>query len=251
MSGLILGLIGGGVSGLATTLGGAPILIKDSKIGKVLKNINMDFVIGLMLSAAAFSLIWPAYERVYSVDKEWKLQFLYVSLALLGGVIFIKSAGKFLEHILRNNEKARENKKAMLFVLAMMIHNFPEGLASGASMTLPGSQGFSLLGAIALQNVPEGFTTALSFITLGVNPMMAFLGNFVTGVVELVGGVIGGYMSEQIDGVLPILMSFAGGAMMSVVLSELTEKLKEGSYRFLVRPSFLSGVALVIIFNNL
>ena len=65
MSGIILGLIGGGVSGLATTLGGAPILIKDSKIGKFLQNINMDFVIGLMLSAAAFSLIWPAYVRVY------------------------------------------------------------------------------------------------------------------------------------------------------------------------------------------
>lgn len=251
MSGLLLGLIGGGVSGLATTLGGAPILIKDSKIGKVLKNINMDFVIGLMLSAAAFSLIWPAYSRVYSSNQGWQLQFLYVSLALAGGVIFIKSAGRFIEHILRNNENARENKKAILFVIAMMVHNFPEGLASGASMTLPGSQGFSLLGAIALQNVPEGFTTALSFITLGVNPMMAFLGNFVTGIVELVGGIIGGYMSEKIDGVLPILMSFAGGAMMSVVLGELAEKLKEGSYRFLVRPGFLSGVALVIIFNNL
>ena len=57
MTGLMLGLIGGGVSGLATTLGGAPILIKDSKVGKFLKSINMDFVIGLMLSAAAFSLI--------------------------------------------------------------------------------------------------------------------------------------------------------------------------------------------------
>lgn len=250
MSGLILGLIGGGVSGLATTLGGAPILIKDSKIGKILKNINMDFVIGLMLSAAAFSLIWPAYSRVYMMPSKY-YEFFLVSLALVGGVIFIKSAGKFLEYVLRHNENARENKKAMLFVIAMMVHNFPEGLASGASMTLPGSQGYSLLGAIALQNVPEGFTTALSFITLGVNPLMAFFGNMVTGIVELVGGMIGGYMSSKIDGVLPILMAFAGGAMMSVVLGELADKLKEGSYRFLYRPGFLSGVALVIVFNNL
>ncbi|TDP53480.1 ZIP family zinc transporter [Bacteriovorax stolpii] len=250
MSGLLLGLIGGGVSGLATTLGGAPILIKDSKIGKILKNINMDFVTGLMLSAAAFSLIWPAYERVY-FSAERSFQLLIVSFALVGGVIFIKSVGKFLEYLLRHNENARENKKAMLFVIAMMVHNFPEGLASGASMTLPGSQGVSLLSAIAMQNVPEGFTTALSFITLGVNPVMAFFGNMLTGVVELVGGIIGGYMSSQIDGVLPILMAFAGGAMMSVVLGELADKLKEGSYRFLMKPSFLSGMALVIIFNNL
>ncbi len=250
MTGLMLGLIGGAASGLATTLGGAPILIKDSKIGKVLKNINMDFVIGLMLSAAAFSLIWPAYEKAYS-GAEKSFHFILVSVALIGGVVFIKSAGKFLEYVLRNNQNARENKKALLFVIAMMVHNFPEGLASGASMTLPGSQGASLLGAIALQNIPEGFTTALSFITLGVNPLMAFGGNLMTGLVELVGGVIGGYMSTKIDGVLPLLMAFAGGAMMSVVLSELMEKLKGESYGFLFRPGFLSGVALVIVFNNL
>ncbi|MBY0414144.1 MAG: hypothetical protein K2Q18_08255, partial [Bdellovibrionales bacterium] len=97
----------------------------------------------------------------------------------------------------------------------------------------------------------EGFTTALSFITLGVNPLMAFLGTVVTGLVELGGGIIGGYMSQQIEGVLPILMAFAGGAMMNVVLGELAEKLKDESCGFLVRPGFLSGVALVIIFNNL
>jgi ZIP family zinc transporter len=253
MEGLLLGLVGGGVSGLATTLGAVPILMNDSKIGRFLKNINMDFVIGLMLSAAAFSLIWPAYAKVYSHGEldDRRFQFLIISAALFGGILFIKSAGKLIEYALRNNENIRKNKKAMLFVIAMMVHNFPEGLASGATMTLPGSEGFSLLSAIAIQNIPEGFTTALSFITLGVNPIMAFLGTVVTGLVELGGGLIGGYMSEKIEGVLPLLMAFAGGAMMSVVLSELVEKLKDESFGFLVRPSFLSGVALVIIFNNL
>lgn len=253
MEGLILGLIGGGVSGLATTLGGLPILMNNSKIGKFLNKINMDFVIGLMLSAAAFSLIWPAYQKVYSSSamNERQYQFMIISAALLGGIAFIKCAGRVIEYVMRNNLNLQKNKKALLFVIAMMVHNFPEGLASGATMTLPGTQGYSLLGAIALQNVPEGFTTALSFITLGVNPMMAFLGTVVTGLVELGGGMIGGYMSAKIDGVLPLLMAFAGGAMMSVVLGELAEKLKGESYGFLVRPSFLSGVALVIIFNNL
>lgn len=253
MEGLLFGLIGGGVSGLATTLGALPILMNNSRIGRCLKNINMDFVIGLMLSAAAFSLIWPAYEKVYAhaALEERKLQFLIISGALLGGILFIKSAGKIISYAMKKNENLRKNKKALLFVIAMMVHNFPEGLASGASMTLPGTEGYSLLGAIAIQNVPEGFTTALSFITLGLSPMMAFLGTVVTGLVELGGGLIGGYMSEKIEGILPVLMAFAGGAMMSVVLTELAEKLKDESYGFLVRPSFLSGVALVIIFNNL
>ncbi len=253
MNGIVLGLIGGGVSGLATTLGAMPILMNDSKIGKFLKNINMDFVIGLMLSAAAFSLIWPAYQKVYShaVLEERKFQFALISMALIGGIVFIKSAGRLIEYCMRNNKNVQQNKKALLFVIAMMVHNFPEGLASGATMTLPGSEGISLLSAIAIQNIPEGFTTALSFITLGVSPMMAFWGTVVTGLVELFGGLIGGYASSQIEGILPLLMSFAGGAMMSVVLGELAEKLKDQSYGFLVRPSFLSGVALVIIFNNL
>lgn len=253
MEGLLLGLIGGGVSGLATTLGGVPILLNDSKIGKFLKNINMDFVIGLMLSAAAFSLIWPAYQRVYSkvALDERRLQFIIISAALFGGIIFIKSAGKIIEYLLRNSENLHKNKKALLFVIAMMVHNFPEGLASGAAMTIPGKEGISLLSAIAIQNLPEGFTTALSFVTLGVNPLMAFVGTIVTGLVELFGGIIGGYMSYKIDGILPLLMAFAGGAMMSVVLTEVAEKLKNESYGFLARPSFLSGVALVIIFNNL
>jgi ZIP family zinc transporter len=254
MNGLLLGLIGGFVSGLATTLGAIPVLMNaNSKLGKFLNKINMDFVIGLMLSAAAFSLIWPAYEKVYfaSAIEERHYQFIIISASLLGGIAFIRLTGNLISHVMRNNENLQKNKKALLFVIAMMVHNFPEGLASGATMTLPGTEGYSLLGAIAIQNIPEGFTTALSFITLGVNPMMAFLGTVVTGLVELSGGLIGGYMSAKINGVLPLLMAFAGGAMMSVVLGELAEKLKGESYAFLVRPSFLSGVALVIIYNNL
>lgn len=253
MSAIILGLIGGGVSGLATALGATPILMKNSKIGKYLKNINMDFVIGLMLSAAAFSLIWPAFLKVYGYEgiDERKNQFILISLSLFAGILFIKGAGSLIEYCMRNNENVKKNKKALLFVIAMMVHNFPEGLASGATMNLPGTEGLSLLGAIAIQNIPEGFTTALSFITLGVSPIMAFSGAVVTGLVELFGGIIGGYASSKIAGLLPLLMSFAGGAMMSVVLGELADKLKGESYAFLVRPNFLSGVALVIIFNNL
>ena len=253
MSGLILGIIGGGVSGLSTTIGAVPILMKNSNIGNFLNNIKMDFVIGLMLSAAAFSLIWPAYYKVYALHSidDRRLQFFIISTALISGIVFIKGAGKLIEIFWKNNKVLLKNKKSFLFVIAMMVHNFPEGLASGAAMTMNGNEGISLLGAIAIQNIPEGFATALSFITLGLNPWMSFLGTVVTGLVEIVGGLVGGYMSQRINGLLPILMAFAGGAMMSVVLTEMSEKLKVQSFSFLVRPSFLSGVFLVIVFNNL
>lgn len=251
MNGWMLGLIGGGVSGLATTLGAVPTLLKNKRITSLLKNINMDFVTGIMLSAAAFALIWPAYEKVFKRPDQIT-SILWVSLALVLGVLFISGVGKIIEHLNRNSSNLRENKKAMMFVIAMMVHNFPEGLASGAAMTIPeSSQGYSLLTAIAVQNVPEGLTTALSFVTLGLTPFVAFLGAMLTGVVELIGGVIGGHLSHHVDGILPLLMAFAGGAMMNVTVVEIIERLRAESFRFLIGPSFLSGILLMILFNNL
>ncbi len=251
MNGIMLGLIGGGVSGLATTLGAVPILFKNKRIVSLLKNINMDFVTGVMLSAAAFALIWPAYEKVFERGNK-NIAIIWVSISLVLGVAFISGVGKLIELLNKNNVNLRENKKAMMFVIAMMVHNFPEGLASGAAMTIPeSSQGYSLLSAIAVQNVPEGLTTALSFITLGLSPVAAFTGAMLTGVVELIGGLIGGYLSHRVDGVLPMLMAFAGGAMMSVTVVEIAERLKAESFRFFIGPSFLSGIMLMILFNNL
>jgi len=251
VNGLWLGFIGGGISGLATLSGSLPILFNKSKLGQILEKINMDFVTGLMLSAAAFSLIYPAFQSIESLknNSQSYSNYFTLSLALVLGVQFIKLTRKFLDFALKDS--STEMKKALLFVTAMMVHNFPEGLASGATMTLATSQGQSLLGAIALQNLPEGFTTALSFLTLGLTPLGAFLGSASTGLVELIGGVLGAYLSFKIDGILPLLMSFAGGAMMSVVIEEIFEKMRADNFRFIFGPSFLSGMALIIIFNNL
>lgn len=247
MSGLELGVIGGGISALATTTGAFFILAKNSKFGKHLEKINMDFVIGLMLSAAAFSLILPAYESRSAVHQHIGLGFLSITCALLFGVLFIQLTGKFVDSLFANKISLKENKKAILFVIAMMVHNFPEGLASGSSMTLPGTQGYSLLSAIAIQNFPEGFTTAVSFMALGLSPWIAFLGALMTAFVELFGGMLGGYLSFQIEGILPYFMAFAGGAMMHVVLVELFEKIKNEKSTFLFKPGFLSGVGIVLL----
>lgn len=247
MSGLELGLIGGGISALATAVGAAFILARNSKFGKHLEKINMDFVIGLMLSAAAFSLILPAYESRALVHQNMMMNMLSITCALFVGVLFIQLTGKFVDNLFKNKMALKTNKKAILFVVAMMVHNFPEGLASGSSMTLSGTQGYSLLSAIAIQNFPEGFTTAISFMALGLSPWVAFIGALMTAMVELFGGILGGYLSFQIQGILPYFMAFAGGAMMHVVLVELFEKMKNESAHFLMKPGFLSGVGIVLL----
>lgn len=247
MNGLELGFVGGGISALATVSGAVFILAKNSRFGKWLEKINMDFVIGLMLSAAAFSLILPAYESSRELGENTFYKIASITCALFVGVLFIQLTGKLIDKLLINKESFNENKKAILFVIAMMVHNFPEGLASGSSMTLPGAQGYSILSAIAVQNFPEGFTTALSFMALGLSPLTAFFGALMTAFVELFGGIIGGYLSFRIEGILPYFMAFAGGAMMDVVLMELFEKIKKENIHFMGRPGFLSGVGLVLL----
>lgn len=244
MSGLELGIIGGAISGLATTLGALPILSRNKKIISLLETINMDFIIGVMLSASAFSLIVPAFEKSKSLHTLF--------LALLLGAVFIRAVGYILEKTQLTNMAVKKNKQSLLFILAMMAHNLPEGMASGASMTVENNhQGYSLLSAIAFQNIPEGLTTALSFISLGLNPWWAFMGNFLTGFIELIGGMIGGHLSASMVGVLPLIMAFAGGAMMSLTLIELAARIKESSITFFIRPGFLSGAVLMMGLSSL
>lgn len=244
MNGLLMGLLGGGISALATIAGGFPILSQNSRVIQLLKNINMDFVIGVMLSASAFSLIIPAFNR--------STQMGLLLLTLLCGVLFIKSVGFILEKINLKNDSLKNNKSALLFIIAMMAHNLPEGIAAGASMTIGEThQSYSLLSAIAIQNIPEGLTTALSFIAIGVSPLFAFLGNLSTGLVELIGGIIGGYLSAKIEGSLPLMMAFAGGAMMSVTIMEMMARVKEKSFRFFIQPGFISGIALMLTLSKI
>lgn len=239
MNGLLMGLLGGGISALATIAGGVPVLSRHEKIIHYLKNINMDFVIGVMLSASAFSLIVPAFNR--------STQFSLLLLMLLCGALFIKSVGFILEKI-----NVKNNKSALLFIIAMMAHNLPEGIAAGASMTIGEThQSYSLLSAIAIQNIPEGLTTALSFMALGVSPMFAFLGNLSTGLVELTGGMIGGILSVNLEGSLPLMMAFAGGAMMSVTIMEMMVRVKEKSFSFFIQPGFISGIALMLTLSKI
>ena len=244
MSGLLIGMLGGGISGLATTLGGLPILFRSMRIINLLKNINMDFVTGVMLSASAFSLILPAFKG--------SSQYGFLLLTLFGGVFFIYGVSKILESLSYKNESINKNRQAYLFIVAMMAHNLPEGLASGASLTMSDPhQSYSLLSAITIQNLPEGLTTALSFLSLGVNPWMAFIGNMLTGMVEFIGGMLGGYASYEVKSLLPFFLSFAGGAMMSITILEVLKGIHESSFKYFIRPSFLSGAILMMALTNI
>ena len=240
MDKVTLGLIGGLAAGLATILGSLLIFKRSHSRLNLLPGLSLDFAIGMMLAASAFSLIGPAFSSLPHPNGE---AYFHVSLALLGGVAFIQVLGRLIGRF-----QSGSHQKAALFVTAMMLHNLPEGLAAGAALTATDqAQAWSILGAISLQNLPEGFTTALAFSTLGMSLPWAFAGAAMSGVVEILGGLVGGMITASVEAALPYLLAFAGGAMISVTLTEVWARIKEKSFAFLLKKDFVLGSMTVVM----
>lgn len=233
MNSLVLGTLGGLISCLSTCLGALPSLYKKDSPSNPWKFVSLDFTLGMMLSASAFSLIMPAYKGVALQNV------LLVSLTIIGGGVFLQ----IFEKILQKEEKS---SRAWLFVTAMMIHNFPEGLASGASLNVDNIKaGILILGSISLQNLPEGLMTALAFQSLGMGPKKALLGAFVTGFMELSGGFVGGALTSFTAASLPYMLAFAGGAMLWVSTKEIIAHSKEQHKLLVFNKAFVVGFALM------
>ena len=180
-----------------------------------------------MLSAASVSLLWPAGQAAL-VQGVHAIRLVIIAFA--AGVVFIYGVGVLLERIPTGMKERGGSSSAWLFVIAMMFHNLPEGLASGAAMGgLDLTHGLPILGAIAIQNLPEGLATVAAFVALGLRQRTAFWGGVASGGVEFFGGVLGGIALGVIDNVLPVLLAFAGGAMLLVSIREALERFSEAT----------------------
>ncbi|MFP5520048.1 MAG: ZIP family metal transporter [Bdellovibrionia bacterium] len=223
-------MLGGLVSLMTTSVGGF-VALKAARMEhrnwwNPLRSVSLDFAIGMMIAAAAFSLIGPAIEA--SLLSHHELQILAVVLI---GILFIQLLGKMIT--LKNGQEKNRN---YIFLIAILLHNFPEGLAAGLGES-------ELIWAIGIQNVPEGFVTMVSFVAMGLSPLVAFASTVASGVIEMLGALT----SEYLSGVLqfkPEIMAFAGGAMMSAASAELWEKIKEAKFK---KADFFAGAMLILL----
>lgn len=227
-----LGLIAGLWVGGSTILGALLTLLRSRLPGtKALP--NMDFALGMMLAASAFSLLLPAAQGSWAQGME---AFTVTVLMALLGAAAMFSIGRILH----------SSSPAKLFVVAMMLHNLPEGLAGGAAFVgLSNLGSSSLISAIMIQNIPEGFATVLAFRALGLNSTQALVGGIASGFVELLGGGLGGMFVTTTEAALPSLLALAGGAMLQVTLRELTERFHAHPPRLYSR--IMSGAGFVLL----
>jgi ZIP family zinc transporter len=186
----------------------------------------LGFGAGVMLAATSFSLIVPG---VATAETLWGNRMLAATIAaagVLGGALFLWVANRFVphEHFVKGVEgaDARRLKQVWLFVFAIALHNFPEGLAVGVAFgSGQQAEAVSLATGIGIQNIPEGLAVALALVTIGYRRVAAFAVAAETGLAEPVAGLLGAAAVTFMQPILPFALTFAAGAMLFVISHEI------------------------------
>ena len=214
---------------LLTALGVGGATIIGSLIGFVFKNIShrfsdivLSFAAGVMLSAAVLGLILP------SLDYGGSYAIVITVAGIFAGALCLNLIDKLVPHLHKlvgpdiephNNANL---SKVLLFVMAIAIHNLPEGIAAGVSLgTDNASQALLIAGGIALQNIPEGMVIIGPMLAAGVSPRKTFVCAMITGLVEVVGTLLGYWAVSLASMILPFALAFAGGTMLYVISDEM------------------------------
>lgn len=252
MSLFCYGVIASLLAGLGTGLGALPVLLFGDVSRKTV-SVMLGASAGVMLAATSFSLILPGIEQG---DLLWPGYGVYIMMVgiMLGGIILDVIDKKMPhEHFIKGPEGPSSRlKRIWLFIIAITIHNFPEGMAVGVGFgTGDVGAGTSLAMGIGLQNMPEGLAVALPLIGLGYNRWKALGIATVTGLVEPVGGLLGAGAVTLFNPVLPLALAFAAGAMLFVISDEIIpETHSEGKSRP-ATYGVLTGFIIMMALDNL
>ncbi|MCD8367453.1 MAG: ZIP family metal transporter [Clostridiales bacterium] len=243
---------------LGTTLGAACVLFLQGSIPPLLQRALSGFAAGVMVAASIWSLLIPALEQSEGMGA---LAFVPAVVGFWLGILFLLFLDHAIPHLHRNSSEAEGPKshlaRTTMLVLAVAIHNVPEGMAVGVVYAgwLSGSSTITMTGALALsigiaiQNFPEGAIISMPLYGEGVSKRRAFLYGVLSGVVEPVGAVLTILAARWMISVLPYLLSFAAGAMLYVVVEELIPEQSDGEHSDIGTILFAVGFSLMMVLD--
>jgi ZIP family zinc transporter len=243
------------IAGLSTGLGALPVLFM-RRLSSRLIAAMLGFGGGVMLAAAAFSLLGTAFE-VYALDNVSSLDAaLGTGVGFLFGALFVFGADHALphEHFLKGHEgpNAHFVRGAWLFVFAIGLHNLPEGVAVGVGFSGPETAtGYIIAAGIVIQNLPEGLIAAVSLLAVGYRPGFALAIAAATGLVETLGGALGLLLASALETLVPVAMAFAAGAMVYVVGQEVVPESHAGGRSRVATWGIVSGFLLMTALDQL
>ena len=216
---------------LLTALGVGGATLLGAILGFFFRNIShkfsdivLSFAAGVMLCAAVTGLIMP------SLEYEGAAPLLVTIAGVLSGAVFLNALDKLVPHLHRlagsdqedHPEAAAKLNKVLLFVLAIAIHNLPEGIAAGVGFgSGDNAQAFTIAAGIALQNIPEGVVIIGPMLAAGMSPKKTFLCAAGTGLIEVFGTLLGYFAVSLSAAILPFALAFAGGTMLYVISDEM------------------------------
>lgn len=246
--------LGSGVTLAATSLGALPALLMKHLPDRA-NNVMMGFSAGVMLSASSFSLIIPSLDLASEQTGSKIFGASLVAILILLGALFLFLCDKYIphEHFITGREGGHSSvqlKRIWLFVLAITLHNFPEGLAVGSGV---GSQSLSLalpiVAGIGLQDLPEGFVVAVALMSVGYSRKESIFTAVITGVVEAIAALLGFVATTFFQPLLPWMLAFAGGAMLYVVVEEMIPEIQSKRIMSDASAGLLVGFVLMMVLD--
>ncbi len=250
MSRTLILLLGLTLPGLATGVGAIPIFF-----AKEIKRGAMDMLLGVaagvMLAATCFSLIIPSIEFGGSDLKA----VLITSLGIFLGAVMLDMIDKYAphEHLIDKRVEGRNTdslKKIWLFIIAITIHNFPEGLATGVGFGTENiNNGIAIAVGIGLQNMPEGLAVALALVREGYSKKYSFIIALITGLVEPIGAALGYVLVSIFNPILGIVLALAGGAMLFVISDEIIPETHSNGYEREATYGVIIGFIIMMIMD--
>lgn len=250
--GLILPLIG-------TSAGAACVFVMRRQMNALVQKALLGFASGVMVAASVWSLLIPAMEMSSALDR---LSFLPAVCGLIGGIVFLLLLDWLIPHLHLGSDEAEGHRcslqRTTMMVLAVTLHNIPEGMAIGAVFAALMAQGsevtmasaFALSIGIAIQNFPEGAIVSMPLrAEKGMNRRRAFFYGVLSGAVEPLAAIVMILLSSSLQPLLPLFLSFAAGAMIYVVVEELIPETAQGRHSNLGTIGFALGFALMMILD--
>lgn len=243
---------------VGTTLGAGMVFFLKSQINPYVQKGLLGFASGVMVAASVWSLLIPA---INMSEHMGKLSFVPAVVGFSFGILFLLAMDRIVPHLHMDSNKPegiKSNfKKTTMLVLAVTLHNIPEGMAVGVtfagvisgngSITMAGA--FALAIGIAIQNFPEGAIIAFPLRSAGASRKKAFLYGMLSGVVEPIGAIITILLSGVIVPLLPYLLAFAAGAMIFVVVEELIPEASEGEHSNIGTIGFAVGFLIMMVLD--
>lgn len=243
---------------LLTAVGVGAATIFGALLGFIFKNVShkfsdvvLSFAAGVMLSASVLGLILP------SLEYGGKFGIIVTIAGIFAGAICLNLLDKLVPHLHGFNaspEGKHDPKidKILLFVIAIAIHNLPEGIAAGVGFgSGDTSQALIIAGGIALQNIPEGMVIISPMLAAGISPMKTLIFASVTGLVEVLGTLIGYFSVNLSTAILPFALSFAGGTMLYIISDEMIPETHSHGNERPATYALLIGFCLMLITDTI